>query len=185
MNSKAKATVILESRKIVKSYLGIFITCLHTFIFAVSFGFSIVFNTSGYQGLDLAEESICWAIGLVPRVVKTRDSDYGSVAYVLYLMACLLQMYIPLRALIQPSFLAGKPDINVRKQKWYFHILYFLPFIFLVILAFGCSFDIEIRYRNNLLHNARLQHPNPRHLNDPHQRRLQLRYLPNLQRRRW
>lgn len=127
MNSKSKnSDIILEPRKIVKSYLGIFLSCLHTFIFAVSIGLAIVFNTSGYQGLDLAEEFICWAIGLVPRIVKTRGSDYGSVAYVLYLVACLLQMYIPLRALIQPSFLAGKPDINVSQQKKI--ISYSLPF---------------------------------------------------------
>lgn len=116
MNSKSKA-YILEPKKIVKSYLGIFISCLHTFIFAISFGLAIALNMNGYRGLDPTEEAICWAVGLVPRIVKTRGSDYGSVAYVLYLVASLLQIYIPLRALIQPSFLAGKPDINVREKK--------------------------------------------------------------------
>ena len=116
---KSKAQIINESRKIIKSWLGISLSCLHTFIFAMSivFAISLVFKmpSSGLKTLDQTEGFVCWTIGLVPKIVEGHGRDYSFMAFGLYFVACLLQIYIPFRALIQPSFLAGKPHLNVRR----------------------------------------------------------------------
>ena len=118
MNSKAQ--IIQESRKIIKSWLGIGLACVHTFIFAMFISFAISFviemPSSGLKALDQTEGLICWTIGLVPRIVEGHGRDYSVFAFSLYFVASLFQMYIPFRALIQPSFLAGKPNFNVRRM---------------------------------------------------------------------
>lgn len=115
---KLNVQVIEDSRKIIKSWLGIILSCIHTAIFATSIGFAIFFGiempSSGLKTLGATEGLICWTIGLVPRILEGHGRAYSLMALGFYVIACLLQMYIPLRALIQPSFLAGKPSIRVR-----------------------------------------------------------------------
>jgi hypothetical protein len=117
--SNEKSNIVSEERKILKNLPGIVLACVHTFIFALCTGMALAFivempRSGPYRSLDTLEEAACWAVGLVPRIARSASSTSGSTALVFYLLANFLQMYIPLRALIQPSFMAGKPSINVR-----------------------------------------------------------------------
>lgn len=120
MNDYKEAKIISEKRAIIKSTFGIVLTCIQIFIFAVCIGVSVVnfveLNGFSLRRLSEAEGTLCWILGMVPKVVVGSGSqEYRVAAFLLYLMVCLLQIYIPLRALVQPSFLVGKPPTNVSR----------------------------------------------------------------------
>jgi hypothetical protein len=82
---KSKSKDVINPKKIVKSMLGIFISCLHTFIFFVSVSMAIFLYTktpiSGFRKMNGPEEFVCWAIGMVPKVLEGHGRDYGSITF--------------------------------------------------------------------------------------------------------
>ena len=111
---KSNPVESLESRKIIKSWHGIIIASVKVFFLAICFGMSIVFFSQiPKNNLGEGETFLCWIIGLVPQTLTGKMENYKMVAFICYFIATLLQIYIPLRALLQPSFLAGKPATTV------------------------------------------------------------------------
>lgn len=107
------------ARKIVKNVEGYLLGNWITIDFSVSIGISFSFllrlaTGMGLNNLAPIYSKLCWCIGLVPPILETNDETVLYPVLNCYLAACMLQLYLPIRAMSQPSFMAGKPNTYVR-----------------------------------------------------------------------
>lgn len=121
---------ISTTRKIVKNLIGYEIakgvTSVYVFFIVLALIYLVKFvPESGISQLDSKNEIVCWCIGLVPKIIEGYGRDFLYPIFACYFAACLLQLYLPFRAMIQPSFLAGKPSSTVRNYFCYNPILLF------------------------------------------------------------
>lgn len=130
---KRKFTVKAESeRKLVKSYYGfasgIAIAVLMHICFAIGIRF-VYLSHIGSNITDVNEKKFMLIIGLNPDLYTQNGTFIFYTAITFYLLGCLTYMYVPLRAMVQPTFLAGNPDESVRNQTAKAHLfIHFLSF---------------------------------------------------------
>lgn len=112
-----------KDRKIVKNYYGMIFTAVNVIaMLACLVGvviFMYLYNSGASPITGTAETIICscgFSANLVLYLKNDEDQFYVFVALSCYLLACLPLLYILLRALFEPSFVAGRPDTIVKKN---------------------------------------------------------------------
>lgn len=112
-----------KERKIVSNTLGkvyaavLILVCIMGLVLGIWQMKSFINQT---PGIDAGLVTILYHLGTVHLIFignpPTFSFEYKILlsSFVAYLLLNLVQMYLPIRALIQPSFAAGKPDIKVR-----------------------------------------------------------------------
>lgn len=109
-----------KRRKIIKSYLGIAFSVANVITLLICFFAAIyyinLYNSSSFYSSKNVERFM-QVLGFSPRPLLELKNE-GDRIYVLtslgcYLLACLPHLHVNLRALIEPTYAAGKPNANV------------------------------------------------------------------------